>query len=356
MEENHTFLIREYGRDIARALLPIDILLSVVLVAGIIGNTFVIFIFATKMRKDKKASRYFIPILALSDVMVCITSEISTISNSLHWTTFHSDGLCKTSLFFLCQTMMTSDAFLLAIAVQRFIKICRPTAKQMTLFWRRITIVLVIVTNTLYSIPTPIVSGVQKSLVVYRNMNITGEGCATGNNQYPRFELIYSGFLIFIFFANIMVTAGLYTPIALVIYRRFRRRIQTAGMSTPSVKSVTSKTSGKASVSIINGEDSTQLTIQKPKHVRQSKTSFNMMFFVIIFVYMVSYIPTAVVLVYVNLDDTIWTTSSFGEIRSYFFLIRTYVFNHAANPFVYAYFDSEIRSHMKCLLCPRSRS
>ena len=121
-----------------------------------------------------------------------------------------------------------------------------------------------------------------------------------------------------------------------------------------SVESVTSKTSGQASVSIITGEDSAQLTMQKAKRDRQSKTNFNMMFFVIIFVYLISYIPTAAVLIYVTLDDTIWATSSFGEIRSYFFLIRTYVFNHAANPFVYAYFDSDIRSHMKCLLCQRS--
>ena len=337
-------------------LLPVDIFLSIVLMVGIIGNIFVIFIFATKMRKDKKEARYFIPILALSDVMVCITSLIDIISNTLHWTSFHSDVLCKTLVFSLLQTMMMSDAFLLAIAVQRFVKICRPTAKQMTLFWRRIAIVLVIVTNTLYSIPTAIVSGVQESAVVYKNMNITVEGCATGNNQFPRLQLIYYSILIFIFVANIVVTAGLYTPIALVIYRRFRiRRIQSAGINMPSYEeSETDKTSGNASVSIANGDDSAKLTRQNHIHDKQSKTNFNLMFFVIIFAYLVSYIPTAVVLIYVTLDDTIWATSSYGEIRSYFFLIRTYVFNHAANPFVYAYFDSEIRSHMMFLLCPRS--
>ena len=357
-EDNQTYLLREYERVIVKTLLPVDIFLSIVFMTGIIGNTFVIFIFATKMRKDKKGARYFIPILALSDLMVCLTSEIYTLSDSLHWMSFHSDGLCKTSLFFLLQTMMTSDAFLLAIAVQRFVKICRPTAKQMTLFWRRITIVLVIASNTSYSIPTAIVSGVQKSSVFYMNMNITGKSCATGNNQYPRFQLIYSGVLIFIIFAHIVVTAGLYTPIALVIYRRFRKRhIQRTRISMPKVgKLESNKTPGKASSITPKGEDSAQLARQKPQCDRPSKTNFNLMFFVIIFVYLVSYIPTAVVLIYVTLDDTIWTTSSYGEIRSYFFLIKTYVFNHVANPFVYAYFDSEIRSHMTCLLCQRSRT
>ena len=321
MEENHTYLIQEYGRDIARALLPIDILLSVVLVAGIIGNTFVIFIFATKMRKDKKASRYFIPILAFWDLMVCIMSEIRFISNSQHWSSFHSDELCKTLMFFLVQTIMTSDAFILAIAVQRFIKICRPTATQMTLYWRRVTVVLVIVTNTLYSIPHAVISGVQETSAVYRNVNIIGEGCATANNQYPLFQMISYCMLMFILVANIGTTFGLYVPIGCVIYRRFRkRRIQQRPRSDlpPNDKN-------------------------KP-----SKTKFNLMFLVIISAYAVAYLPTAVMISYVTLDDTLWATSSNVEFRSYVFLFRTYVFNHAVNPFVYAYFDSEIRSHMIC--------
>ena len=91
MEKNHTNLILEYGREIAIASLPVDILLSVVLVVGIIGNVFVIFIFATKMRKDQRGSRYFIPIVAFCDLLVCVLSLIYFISTTIHWTTFRSD-------------------------------------------------------------------------------------------------------------------------------------------------------------------------------------------------------------------------------------------------------------------------
>ena len=60
MPDNHTYyLLREYERDIIKALFPVDIFLSIVLVVGIIGNTFVIFMFATKMRKYKKRSTVF---------------------------------------------------------------------------------------------------------------------------------------------------------------------------------------------------------------------------------------------------------------------------------------------------------
>ena len=162
------------------------------------------------MRKDQRGSRYFIPFLAFWDFMVCIMSQTNFISYSLHWTSFPSDELCKTLTSFLVQTIMTSDAFILAIVVQRFIKICRPTAKQMSLYWRRVTVVLVLVTNTLYSIPTAIVSGVQESAVVYRNVNITIEGCAITNNQYQLFQVISYCIIMVILVANTWATFGLY--------------------------------------------------------------------------------------------------------------------------------------------------
>ena len=109
MEDNHTYLIQEYGRDIARAMMPIYIFISVVLVTGIIGNVFIIVTFATKMRKDKKASQYFIPILAFYDLMVSIMSQIHLIAASLYWATYWSDMLCKTCMFLLTQTMLTSE-------------------------------------------------------------------------------------------------------------------------------------------------------------------------------------------------------------------------------------------------------
>ena len=140
-------------------------------------------------------------------------SQTNFISYSLHWTSFPSDERCKTLTFLLIQTIMTSDAFILAIAVQRFIKICRPTAKQMTLYWRRVTVVLVIVTNALYSIPTAIVSGVQESLVVYKNVNLTIEGCAIANNQYLLFQMISYCILMVSLVVNTGATFGLYVPI-----------------------------------------------------------------------------------------------------------------------------------------------
>ena len=341
MDGNYSYLVQEYSSEILKALLPLDILYSVVIIAGIIGNITVIFTYATKMRKGKLESRYFIPVLAFYDLIVCIVSEIYFLTNSHFLAKFDSDELCKTLLFFLVQTMMTSDSFLLAIGIQRYVKICRPHGKQMTLFWRRVTVVLVIATNVFYSIPTAIVSGIQEMPVVYKNVNISGKSCSTGNNQYRKFQLIYFGILMIILVTNIVVTAGMYAPIACVIFRRIRQRRvqQNTGIHLTSAEE-SETTHSKASASTAKEEE----TRNKIKRNNLSKTNFNVMFFVIIFAYIVSFVPTAVMLALVTLDDTIWSRSSYEEIRSYTFLIRSYVFNHAANPFIYAYFDSEFRS------------
>ena len=366
-----------------RAFLPVNILYSITLVAGFIGNIFVISIYATKMRKNQRESRYFIPVLASYDLMVCILSEIYFLSNTFFKASFRSDELCKILLFFLVQTMMTSDAFLLAIAIQRYTKICRPLGRQMTLFWRRLAVALIVTANIMYSVPTAFVSGVQEFQVDYRNMTITGKSCSTGNNRYPLFQLVYYGIIMLILVVNIVVTAGMYTPIALVIYRTFGRRNaqqrtesssedlesncshDTSSNSTvttrysenkpPKVNTFSTSRIEGAKISVI-GKDYRQTRIQQNKRKASKKeklpkTNFNMMFFGIIFVYVVAYIPTAVVLTYATLDDTIWTKNSYDVITFYTFLIRSYAFNHAANPFIYVYFDIKLRVHVKQLFC-----
>ena len=379
MDGNDTYLLQEYSREIIRVLLPIDILCSIILLTGVIGNIFVIFIYAIKMRKDQRESRYFIPILAFYDLMVCIISEIYFLSKTFFWATFYSDELCKTLLFFLLQTVMTSDAFLLVIAVQRYIMICRPLGKQMTLFWRRITIALVVAANIAYSIPMTIVSGVQETPLVYRNVNISGERCSLGNEKFPLFQLIYSGIVMIIVVANIVVTAAMYTPITCVIYRRLRNRhglrrtgstvsssITSGSAETTFVTQTNSAGSRKtlsktedyrisstsrnsiASSAITKVNDQVQSKTNENKRNRRSKTNFNMMFFVIITVYVVSYVTTAIRLTVLQYDDTV---SSDHAIRFYTFLRRIYVFNHVANPFIYAYFDSGVRSYLTYLFC-----
>ena len=62
------------------------------------------------------------------------------------------------------------------------------------------------------------------------------------------------------------------------------------------------------------------------------------MFFCIILIYVISYLPTIVITILLSQIQVSILSSYFPWIR---FLSGFYVVNHAANPFVYAYFDVE---------------
>ena len=179
---------------------------------------------------------------------------------------------------------------------------------------------------------------------------------------------------MFILVANILVTAGMYTPIAIIIYRRFRRRRFKHGTESSSEEKESNCSHDTSLASAVTTGLSTtkrndtiaSSTIGKSDSLEQSrrnafkkekvlKTNFNMMFFVIIFVYVVTYLPTAIMLTYATLDDTIWTKSSYDVITFYTFLIRSYVFNHAANPFIYVCFDIKLRANVRQLFCRNIR-
>ena len=199
MNESHLQLLQDYGSEVITALLPSNLFYSVILLCGFIGNAFVLFIYGREMNKGHKEARYFIPVLAFYDLMACVVSEVHFMSETYLWVSFRENLYiyCKLKLLLVIVTSLTSNSFLLVIAVQRYVKICRPFAKQMTLFWRRFAVVIVIIVNIVYSTPSFIVSGVQDSHIFYKNENITGKGCFTGNEQYPKFQLIYCGLVFF---------------------------------------------------------------------------------------------------------------------------------------------------------------
>ncbi|KAK3093038.1 hypothetical protein FSP39_010373 [Pinctada imbricata] len=344
MENSTVNLAENYGKDVARSLIPNTVIFSTVLFVGAICNFLVLIVYSSMMKKEQMESRYFIPILSLYDLLVCLVSGTYFILDTHLWIAFESNMLCKIILFLVGHTMMTSDSFLLAIAVQRYVKICRPLGKQMTLFWRRLTVFLVIFLNFVYTIPTIVVSGVKDLELVYKGVNISGPSCFTGNQRYPLFQLVYYSIMIVIVISNIVITAGLYTPIGCVIYKTFHKKGRTRNDKDAYSNSKETKDGHASDEGCKNNIKTTRGTIKKSTKRRVTpETNFNLMFCTIITVYVLSYVPTCVMLVVVSLDELFWINLPIAEFGLYNWLIRSYAFNHAMNPFIYAYFDIGFR-------------
>ena len=206
----------------ANAFLLHAVIYGLVILFGIVGNSFVLFIYMVKLRQTQWETRYFIPILAVFDLLLCLIAATTVIWNYIPYLGIFNDVLCKVTYFLCPFAMMTSNALLLMIAIQRYLKVYRPLGQQMDLFWRRFVTVLVITTYIIFAVPMLFISGATTFTNTYNGMNMSLYSCSPANHQYPTFQFAFYLVMLAVGFANLVVTIGMYTPIMCAIYRHFQ--------------------------------------------------------------------------------------------------------------------------------------
>ena len=151
-------LIEEFNAEYANILWPNTLFNVVCLVTGIFGNGYVLYVNKFKLNQNSE-SRYFIPHLASIDasasLVTCLWFIISNFHMYFPWT-----GPCKGLHFGANAAAFMSAFLLLAIAVQRYTK-SKPQGRQFNLFWRRVSIIVIIIASFVLSVPMVFVSGVQ---------------------------------------------------------------------------------------------------------------------------------------------------------------------------------------------------
>lgn len=111
------------------AFLPTTIFLNFCAVVGLFGNGVVIYIYGLRLHA-KNAGRYFIPYLAVADLLaLVISAELHTVSNSTP-VTYKFETFCKWNFVAALFVTVYSISILLIIAVQRYLKVCKPFGGQ----------------------------------------------------------------------------------------------------------------------------------------------------------------------------------------------------------------------------------
>jgi magnesium-transporting ATPase (P-type) len=113
-------LVEEWNSELAKALIPNDVLLSLYIILGIFGNVTVILVYGLRMKK-KTENRYFIPVLAVSDLTGVIVCSSFALALNMMQAQFYNTHLCKAWWFFAALTTSMSIFLLLIIAAQRYI-------------------------------------------------------------------------------------------------------------------------------------------------------------------------------------------------------------------------------------------
>ena len=334
MALNDTYLLyREYSNKIKSVLLPSTIILCTILCAGIVGNFLLLLLYCTRVMGKLTETRYFIPVLAFYDLIACILAMAFVIKDTFIWMTYSHTILCKIMIVALENSAGSSTAFLVVIAVQRYIKICRPHSKQMTLFWRRIALTIVITVNVIYFIPAGIFSGIEDYEFVYKNTSLSIKKCVLVRENSGILGVTYHVFITVVLTVNAALATGFYLPIAYTIYRNFYTQQKYR------INRNENNVSPKMEVS--GNEISSKVVVSRK--YEKAKSNFTRMFLTIITVYLLSYAPTCVVLVCTSLDSRFWILRPLSDLAMWFLLGHFYVINHAVNPVIYLYFDTHMR-------------
>ncbi|KAK3094790.1 hypothetical protein FSP39_006275 [Pinctada imbricata] len=377
--ENKDDLLRVWNREISQAFTLSKVVHVLLFVIGTFGNS-VIIIFYNFRLKGSKDDRYFIPILAVIDLLACVFSTWFDLLVNFFPVTFPDDVLCKSLLYVNYLTTQGSIFLLLLISIHRFRKICRPFQKQMDLKMKRICLLIIAIVTVVMCIPELVFYG--KVPVVKENTNITGYICGpiTEPKQMEVGLMSFTAVAMFIAVVSIAIMCILYSIILryLLIQTRATKPEslnrclevsdtceQTAYQAAPNANEIdddqgcSPETNHEIEINRNQDKDELKVPPAKPKlkrssgsKIRLSTRRLTFMFMTISLTNIISNIPTIIYIILVVNDPEAWFRNTYGFIQQMFQFMRAMrVVNHAFNPFLYGLFDGRFRDEIRSLLC-----
>lgn len=354
-------LTLEWGQYLITRRSPYTLYLFLCLIIGTFGNGLVIVTYAVKMRRDL-GQRYFIPHLAIMDLVACVTACILCLLSNFYPLRFPSDSLCRFLWYSSWLSAAISTLILLLIAIQRYLKVCKPYAPQMNGKWRHIVYGSTVGTSMVLAIPFFFLTGNIPVTQEYKGENVTAYYCSTnaGEGGWRDFEPVYFVCLFFIGVMNIIVTMGFYVPIGLTIYRTFNKHYISQSLKNEDsieaessadgrqVSDVSNSTHGSSRKSSLSNNRSLSIYNKKSMEKRtKTKHRFTVMLMFIALIYVLSNVPSLALIVSWKDDPEFWTVSNDVTMNILIILRRLFLVNNIVNPFLYGYFDLTFRRKVK---------
>ncbi|XP_063442491.1 cholecystokinin receptor type A-like [Mytilus trossulus] len=361
--------LSEWNEEITNSLVPNIIFLSIYIALGTIGNVFVLLVYAFQM-KEASEERYFIPILAFFDMIATIYLGVYYIFLSFNQTIFSNNVLCKTLVFFAGNTTYTSVFILFIIAIQRYMKVCRPQKQPMSISVKITALLLAFLMSVICALPLPFVFGT----IPFHNIDygISGMRCGRLKDGNPFLRTVYSvvaGLFVFVIVTSLIV---IYGRIINTVFRRLQvnkkdLRSNEKRSETTDIDENNPVADGFKGIEMIKITDK---TIKHPKtlQTKTNLTGHNMesaatkkrrttnrrltykltvMFFIITTVFLLSYIPKVVLLFLEGINEDFWEKLSASQRPAVTFLYHIFILHNIVNPIVYAFFYIEFRQDAK---------
>ena len=192
----------QWNESMTEKLVPIYVILAIYLLLGVVGNSMVLFVYLGKF-KTYSEGRFFVPVVAVTDILSCIVNCCGHASETLLPIIYKIDIACKIERYLRMITTAFSMFTLSLIAIDRYMKLCRPFGRQMTRPWKKIFLGLVIFYGLLIGIPRFLFYGsipkvLDDALVIGRRCNSVSAGM-------PELSLAYTVTM----FSNALLELGM---------------------------------------------------------------------------------------------------------------------------------------------------
>ena len=333
-EEN---LLVEKNDENAVLLLPVISFVSVLIVIGGTGNSIVFYVY----RKSKPTTkRVFISVLALFDLMNCMIVmpfEIYDLRNQYRFT---SVEFCKSMRFVEFAIVLSAGFTLVAVAIDRYMNLCRRRFQILfTPSRAKKACCLCIVLSVIFSWPIVIVSGLKASPIQSDNRTINGFECSSfiDETMEARIYLIVLN-LVFIFSLVLMII--LYSLIGMKLYSRRKGSVHDGLIFMQNTSESQNIQNNLSNVNI----ERCGFAIGK-RGVRMKGST--LIFYSVTVVFIIGFLPHLIIRV-LKITHTAFINVNDGNLLevAYNFLIRSYMINSAANPFIYSILHKRFRQEI----------
>ncbi|XP_052286362.1 neuropeptide FF receptor 2-like [Dreissena polymorpha] len=388
MLSNDTFLsdrvalVQQLNDKMARLMVPATVYICIMMVLGLVGNPMVCYYYGAKTKLT--TNTFFIVILALYDVIVCAISMPTEIADIELFYTFEYNVACKILRFVNYFAGIGSILTLVAIATDRFKKICRLTKPQMGIRTAKFVSLGIIGIAILLSWPSLVIYGsIQVPIPNTYGLDLMGADCtSTKEVAYQKYVWVFNGvhFLLFVVLSVVLIV--LYSIIGHTIFSHKKRLM----MYTPSKNRTPSSTEVETSLSdcsqkmednmkgtekgVIKPKTATQSLFtsikrhstvskkstdsHKPSGIDSEAVKITVVMVIVTIVFIVSFLP------YLSL--TVWRVVKrqheaefLSDAGLVWFKIgsRSFLLNSSLNPWIYGIFNSNFRQFFFGWICKK---
>lgn len=201
-------------------LLPSLVYVSFLLLVGIPGNLMVIYVYSLKWRAN--TSRVFILALGSYDFINCVTSLTTEIVLLSRFLNFDFPVWCKVSRFLTASINSGSTFILVAIATDRFLRICKIHKDPISVELARSLVFISVFFAALTSWPVLLLYGSYTVIIPLKPpVFVKGKTCLVSDSMVETmYPLIFVIFLLSAHFLVDIVLIALYSFVGRVIYHQ----------------------------------------------------------------------------------------------------------------------------------------